>query len=300
VAGDALAKADLHALRQVVAAIEAGRSHTGSLEDPAALDQGGRLVFGIEAFDERLAGGLPLKGLNEVRAAHTADAGAAAGFALALCALVRGGADQAAPKPMLWICEREAGREAGLAHAAGLKSFGLTPEHLIFAVPRRIEEALWVAEAALETEAFVAIVLEVRGNPAKFGLTESRRLHLKARNAGLSLFLLRQAGEEEASSAAVRLLVEAAPAAPRRIGGFSLAGTIGHPAFRITLEKSRNPAPFVVVMEWNANERQFYPAGPDTVYGGRPAHPHRPLPTPAGRPDSEDPMGRVLAFGRAS
>lgn len=298
-ANRALAKANLHALRQVVAAIEEGRRHTGKLEDRSAIDEAaGRLVLGIEAFDARLEGGLPLAGLCELRAALTMDAGAATGFALALSWLVR--ERVSSERPILLICEREAGREAGLAHAAGLASFGLAPSSLITAHPRRIEEALWVAEAALQTEAFSAVVLEVRGNPAKFGLTESRRLHLKAREARLPLLLLRQAGEEEASSAQLRFLVEAAPAGLRRIGRYSGPGTIGHPAFRITVEKSRNPAPFAFVLEWNANDRQFYPAGPDTVHASGAAHPHRSPAAPADGPDRADQMGRVVAFSRAS
>ena len=298
-ARDALAKTDLHALRQVVAAIEEGRKHTGALEETAPVDDAtSRLPLGIEAFDARLEGGLPLGGLCELRAALTMDAGAVTGFALALSVLVQAHKD--AGRPILWISEREAGREAGFAHAAGLASFGLMPGSLVTAHPRRVEEALWVAEAALQTEAFSAIVLEVRGNPAKFGLTESRRLHLKARQAGAPLLLLRQAGDEEASSAQLRFLVEAAPAGLRRVGRFSVPGTIGHPAFRITVEKSRNPAPFAFVMEWNADERQFYTTGSDAVYASGTAHPHRSPAAPADGPDRADKMGRVLAFSRAS
>lgn len=298
-AKDALAKTDLHALRQVVAAIEEGRKHTGALEEPPLADEAAsRLALGVEAFDARLEGGLPVTGLCELRAARTVDAGAATGFAFALSVLVQ---ERLQPdRPIFWISEREAGREAGLAHAAGLVSFGLAPGSLMTAHPRRVEEALWVAEAALQTGAFSAVVLEVRGNPAKFGLTESRRLHLKAREARLPLLLLRQAGEEEASSAQLRFLVEAAPAAFRRVGRFSASGTIGHPAFRLTVEKSRNPAPFAFVMEWNTDERQFYTTGPDAVHASGAAHPHRSPAALADRPDRAVEMGRVLAFSRAS
>lgn len=298
-ANAALAKANLHALRQVVAAIEEGRKHTAKLEETSPADAvAGRLALGVEAFDARLEGGLPVTGLCELRAALTMDTGAATGFALALSSLVQ---ERLRPeRPLLWISEREVGREAGLAHAAGLVSFGLRPESLITAHPRRIEDALWVAEAAFQTEAFSAIVLEVRGNPAKFGLTESRRLHLKAREARLPLLLLRQAGEEEASSAQLRFLVEAAPARLRRIGRYSAPGTIGHPAFRITVEKSRNPAPFAFTLEWNADDRQFYSAGHDTVHASGTAHPHRSPAAPADGPDRTDQMGCILAFSRAS
>ncbi len=227
-ANAALAKANLHALRQVVAAIEEGRQHTGKLEETFPRDEAaGRLALGIEAFDARLEGGLPVSGLCELRAALTMDAGAATGFALALSSLVQ---ERLRPeRPILWISEREAGREAGLAHAAGLVSFGIAPSSLLTAHPRRLEEALWVAESALQTEAFSAVVLEVRGNPAKFGLTESRRLHLKAgRPACRSCCCARRARRRQAPPSFAFLLKQ-------RLPTFAASAAIRPPARSVTL-----------------------------------------------------------------
>src|ERR1044072_7232693 len=110
--------------------------------------------------------------------------------------------------------------------------------------PRTRKHPLWLAQAAIESAAFSAVIFEVRGNPAHFGLTESRRLSLRARAARHPLFLVRQAGAEEASSAVFRLHVEPPPAGLRPLPDVSrLSGSIGNPIFRLTLEKSRNPAP---------------------------------------------------------
>lgn len=303
-AQSALAKADLCALRQTVARIEEGRAHTASFSDMEKMRETGKIPrfrLGVEDFDRPLEGGVPLFGLSEIRSALTTDAGSASGFALALALVACAARDG---ETILWIGEASAGREAGHVHAAGLSSFGMLPHNLVYAAPRKLEEALWVAEAALAVNAFAAVILEVRGNPVKFGLTESRRLHLRARNAGLPLFLLRQAGEEEAGSGLLRFRVEAAPARGRALAnGVLLSGTIGNPVFHITVEKSRNPGPFGLFMEWNPNERQFYPVSRNHIHADpaeQTAHSRHSLSASSNRPDRADPLGRVVAFDRAS
>jgi protein ImuA len=192
--------------------------------------------------------------------------------------------------------------EAGLPYAIGIGDFGLEPTAFLQASPRKLEDALWLAEAALASAAFAVVILEVRGNPARFGLTESRRLALRAKAAERPLFLLRQGGEEEASSALFRFSVEPAPAQARPLpDGSVLGGSIGHPAFRLTLEKSRNPAPLSITLEWNAHDRRFalvpdaqHPALP----GEHAAHSGADLSASAHRPDRPQALGPVLAFDR--
>jgi protein ImuA len=168
---------------------------------------------------------------------------------------------------------------------------------LVHALPRRIEDALWLAEAALTSRAFSTVLLEVHGNPKKFGLTESRRLSLKARATGGRLLILRQAGEEEASSAFLRLSVEPAPAAARHLAdGSLLSGSIGSPVFRITPEKSRIPGSPELILEWNSDDRrlhlfeQFQPSGL-----GSP-HSVALFPKASDRPHRQAALGSLLAF----
>jgi protein ImuA len=137
-----------------------------------------------------------------------------------------------------------------------------------------------------------------------FGLTESRRLGLRAKASGRPLFLLRQSGEEEASSAIFRFLAEPAPAQARPLpDGSMLGGSIGNPVFRLTLEKSRNPAPLSLLLEWNPHDRRFFPVrqSADTRFPDeRAAHSGAELPASADRPDRTEEVGSLLAFARSS
>lgn len=310
----AVARETLFALRETIARLEgrpipalAAAAHGMPVEKPRPGSAGVAqllLATGVDDLDAAMQGGIPLDGLTEVRSLGLRDAGAASGFILALAARLHAQATRtgAAVSPVLWIGDTVATMEAGLPYAVGIRDFGLEPAAFLQASPRKLEEALWLAEAALGSAAFAVVILEVRGNPARFGLTESRRLALRAKAAGRPLFLLRQGGEEEASSALFRFSVEPAPALARPLpDGSVLGGSIGHPAFRLTLEKSRNPAPLSITLEWNAHDRRFAPV-PDAQHpafpGEHAAHSGADLSASAHRPDRPQAMGPALAFDR--
>ena len=285
--------------REALASGQAGRQAT------AQNGRGLRLPFGVAPLDEAMEGGLPLNAIIEFRSALSRDAGAASGLAMAVAArLQKQEADAGRLLPLLWIGDAVGTLEAGRPYAPGLRDFGLSPERFLHAAPRKLDEALWLAESAVGSAAFSAVVFEVRGNPAHFGLTESRRLSLRAHAARRPLFLVRQAGAEEASSAAFRLHVEPAPSGLRLLpDGTKLSGSIGNPIFRLTLEKSRNPAPLSFLLEWNPHEREFLPvAEPNLVRppGEQSAHSGAQLPASANGPHRPQAMGALLAFERAS
>lgn len=261
------------------------------------------LPLGITALDDILQGGLPLGGLTEIRTAETRDAGAAMGFVLALAVLCQGDRRQAA-SPVLWIGQGMTASEAGAPYGRGLQAYGLDVGRCIFSSPRTIADALWIAEAALSDPVFTAIILEVRGNPAQFGLNESRRLHMRARTGKVPIFLLRQAGEEEASSALLRFRVAPAPATARPLpDGSVLAGSIGNPVYRVTVEKSRAFSPLELLMEWSSHARRFRHLVPEAAVSPakrQPAHSVLELPASAGGPGGADEMGRIMAFQKAS
>ncbi|MFT4184533.1 MAG: hypothetical protein QM636_21745 [Rhizobium sp.] len=317
----AVARETLFALRETIARLEgrplpalAAAAYEALATEPDARPAAEApllLATGVADLDAAMQGGVPLDALTEIRSLGLRDAGAASGFALALASrlrvpAVRPGAQaagkSAAVAPVLWIGDTVAAMEAGLPYAIGLGDFGLEPAGFLQAAPRKLEEALWLAEAALASAAFAVVILEVRGNPARFGLTESRRLALRAKAAGRPLFLLRQGGEEEASSALFRFSIEPAPALARPLpDGTVLGGSIGHPLFRLTLEKSRNPAPFSITLEWNPHDRQFIPVSDvrhPAFPGEHAAHSGADLPASADRPDRPQALGSVLAFGR--
>ncbi len=95
------------------------------------------------------------------------DAGASSGFALALAAALQrqDEEEERSPAPILWIADKVAAMEAGIPYAVGLKDFGLRTERFLHASPRKLEDALWLAETAIESGVFPATILEVRGNP---------------------------------------------------------------------------------------------------------------------------------------
>lgn len=269
----------------------------------AAGVSGHILPLGIAALDDILQGGLPLGGLIEIRTAETRNAGAAMGFVLALAVLCQGDHAQGS-SPILWIGQGMTAAEAGGPYGRGLQAYGLDIRHCIFSSPRTIIDALWIAEAALSAPVFTAIILEVRGNQAQFGLNESRRLHMRARTGNVPIFLLRQAGEEEASSALFRFLVAPAPATARPLpDGSAMDGSIGNPVFRVTVEKSRAFAPLVLLMEWSSHARRFRHLTSETATSPakqQPAHSVAELSASVGGPGGADEMGRIMAFQKAS
>jgi protein ImuA len=303
-AGNAKAREALFALREHIARLEgkalpvapaSGRPALHPIGETRILDMTGaqnRLPFGVSILDEA----------REIRSRSLYDAGAATGFALSLAARLN--AMTAEAKPVLWIADGFSVCEAGALHAGGMGQFGIDPYAFYHATPRKLDDALWLAEAGLRSGVFSATILIVHGNPKSFGLTESRRLSLRARAVGQPLFLLRHAGDEEASSAPFRLFVEPAPALERRLAdGSMLGGSIGHPVFKLTLEKSRNPAPLSFFLEWNPRDRQFHLARDtrrSSLFQRRPADSGALLPLSANRQDRTQALGSVLAFERAS
>lgn len=213
------------------------------------------LRTGVERLDAALSGGLPKAALNEIHGAQTRDAGAVAGFALSLVSLIL---KQGPRLPVLWIGTAEIFREAGFPYARGLHAcFGIEPEQLLFSEAPRLVDALWVAEEAARMTALAAVILEIRGSPQRLDLTATRRLHARAQDAGRPVFLLRQAAEAEPTAAPVRLILSSASAAPRSTIAGPLAGSIGHPAFTVTIGKSRTALPGQFTLEWNPDERSF-------------------------------------------
>lgn len=303
----AQAQERLFALREAIAKIE-GRAPADGLAPVAGGSVGeadpgscGSVIQEDQRLESLLPEGFPAGSMIEARGLQLRDAGAVSGFGLGLCLF---GRSYRPGKRILWIGERLVAREAGLPHAAGLADYGLQPGELLYAMPRRLEDALWLADAALTSGGFSAVMLEVNGNPRGFGLTESRRLSLKAKSTGGFLLLVRQGGEEEASSASLRLRIEPAPAAARFLpDGSMLGGSIGNPVFRLVPEKIRLGGPRELILEWNKDDRQFYPAAPlhaGTSPAHRPAHPGALVPPPFDRSAGAPALGTVVAFDRAS
>src|SRR5690606_2649842 len=173
----ATAQEQLFALRQQIARIEGTQperlegGRAGGEEVEKADDSAGMLVrrnqpaglfpLGVVELDEALGGGLPRAALIEIIGRQTRDAAVAAGFSLALAAIARKGSGS--QSPLLWIGLSNFFFETGLPYAPGFtRLFGITPDRLLLVHPKRIEDALWVAEEAAIQNQFGAILLELQ------------------------------------------------------------------------------------------------------------------------------------------
>jgi protein ImuA len=293
----ATARETLFALRRQIARIEG--TPTERLEIPPAeavpdagvvlreggvtlrhgVHAGGVLATGADAFDTALGGGLPRAALTEIHGAEIRDAGTVTGFALGLAALAL-----SSGLPLLWIAAADTHREAGAPHAPGLSSrFGIPPERLLLCETARLDDALWVADEAARLSSVGVVLLELRGAARRFDLTATRRLHFRARDTGRPVLLLRHSAPAEATAAPVRLLVSPAAAGLRSTVSGPLAGSIGPPAFRVVLDKSRTGASGSFELEWNAHDRTFR--------NRRPEDPVALVPLPSNR-------GRLAASAR--
>lgn len=261
----ATARETLLSLRHEIARIEGRLAET--LAEPGETASGsmilrrnGRiaedtLATGAAGLDAALGGGVPLAALTEIHALQTRDAAAASGLALALGALLL----RLREKPLLWIGTAEMFREAGFPYAPGLaQGFGIAADRLLVSQAPKLSDALWVAEEAARLPALSAVIVELRGNPRLLDLTATRRLHRRAQEAGRPVFLLRAGAQAEPTAAPVRLVAAPARAAKRRTLLGALDGSIGPPAFRVTVAKSRHSMPAEFTLEWNADERAFH------------------------------------------
>lgn len=254
-------------------------------DQPAA--GGSACATGSARFDAALGGGLPRGALVEVTSGQTRDAGTAAGFALALVGICCGGQAEKA-LPLLWIGTLDVLNEAGPLYLGGLHALlGTRLFRLFVARAGHTTEALWMAEEAVRTAGVGAVLVETRGHQPRLDLTATRRLHRRAQESGRPLILLRHAAPAEPTAAPLRLAVGPAAARARTVFGSPLAGTIGPPAFAVTVTKSRMAAPASLVLDWNCDEHRFAEREPEDPG----------LVVPLSR-DGADPAapGAVLAF----
>jgi protein ImuA len=298
----AAARETVFVLRQKIAKIEGVLADR--LDTPSASpdDAGGILLrrnghaagtgrspllrTGAESFDAALGGGLPLAGLIEIHGSQTRDAGAVAGFALALASLLL---KEKAAGPLLWIGTAGIFSETGFPYLPGLYArFGIGPDAFLFCGPDRLQDTLWIAEEAARLNALSATFLETGGNPRRLDLTATRRLHRRALQAGRPLFLLREAASVEPTAAPLRLVVAPARTLSRATLAGPLAHSIGPPSFTVGIGKSRNAASGEFILEWDTaehvfRERQGQDHGTENIGIVVSASSDRPHPAPAAR-----------------
>jgi protein ImuA len=205
---------------------------------PGIRDRPGALPLGIPAIDTMLGGGFARGALHEIAATGEAHLPAAAGFALAV-------AKHTAPSlRLIWISENMALAENGVPHGAGLDAFGLAPEQLVTVSAAHRRDLLWAMEEALRCRATTAVIGEIRAG-AIDGVA-IRRLSLAAAESGTLALLLRTEPPGDASTAATRWIVGAAPSAAS-----------GAPRFAAQLVRNRRGSTDSWILEWSNSDGQF-------------------------------------------
>jgi protein ImuA len=222
------------------------------------------IPLGIAPVDAVLGGGLARAAFHEIAAVREGAMAAATGFALALAS------HAARARAVLWVAEDMGLMENGALYGPGLDDFRLFPERLVTVVAAKSRDLLWAMEEALRCRAVGAVVGEIRSSDRGVDLTASRRLSLAAGRRDVCAFLLRTAPGTEASAAATRWIVAAAP---------SVAGVAGPgpPRWSVHLTRNRRGPVGSWELEWHRVEQRFDLASslPEPVADAPCDRPHR-------------------------
>jgi protein ImuA len=211
------------------------RQRLQALQKTAGIADGASaLPLGITAIDAALGGGLARGALHEIAAVSEAHLAAATGFALGLVSSRR----------LLWIAEDMALAESGAPYGPGLDAFGLLPERLLTVAATRPHDLLWAMEEALRCRAIGAVIGELRHG--EIDAVAVRRLSLAAAESGALTLLLRAAAPNDASTAATRWIVGAAPNA----------------RFAVELVRNRRGPLGSWILEWSDSDECFLLATP--------------------------------------
>ena len=208
----------------------------------------GAIAFGIAPLDEVLGGGLARAALHEVAAAGESAITAATQFVLGLASYPQ------EQRAVLWIAEDMGLHENGVPYGPGLDDVGLSPERLVTVAAAKPRDLLWAMEEALRCRAAGVVIGEVR-SADRLDLVASRRLSIAAGQRDVCAFLLRSAPGTDASAAATRWIVSAAPSRANAAGP-------GHPRFSVHLTRNRRGPVGSWLLEWNRVERRFDLAPP--------------------------------------
>ena len=254
---------------------------TGSRSSFPLARPDSKLGVGIAEIDARINGGLATNDLHEFRCSLSRDIASTFGFLLALMARFD------SQKPIVWITDPACMVDVNVLFPDGLAQFGLDASRLFYIRPMHLSHALWSAGEAAISSGVAAVVFQVRGNPGMFDLPTSRKLALRTHTSGKPFFVLRQTGEEEASSAATRWHV-----APRQsLPNEDFRQGVGHMRLVLTLEKNRNGQSGQWVIAWNPRTRSFENAAQSPAS----ANAELPFYSSANRPDNPQTMGKILA-----
>lgn len=208
--------------------------------------------------------GLGESGVHEVCETGFGDMAALSGFAFAVRKQRRGA--------VLWISQTKLNRDHGNLLQAGLGSLNPALPTVLHAQPRKLNDALWMIEEAIQSNAVGLVIAEIED--ADF--TASRRLSLGASRHGVPVILLMPYTRQGATAAVARWRVSPRPSA----SNFYDSRAPGHVRWHAVLERSRQ-APHMAGQSFNLelNDETLSL----TVVSG--LVPHAPAPRETGRED---------------
>ncbi len=233
--------------------IEELRQRLQALQKVPGIDSDpGALPLGIASVDATLGGGLARDALHEIAAQGEAHLSAATGFALGLAASASlSFRDARTARSLLWIAEDMALHENGVPYGPGLDVFKLAPERLVTVAVAHRRDLLWAMEEALRCRALGGVIGEVR-----HGAIDSvavRRLSLAAAEGGALALLLRAQPAGDASTAATRWVVGAAPSSSGDTKTFGPSA----PRFTAQLIRNRRGPTGSWILEWRETDERF-------------------------------------------
>jgi len=177
--------------------LQALRTHIESLENRPML-AGAVTAPAAAALSNRFV--LPSGMMHEVFTDAPRNAGATLGFSLAATRALL-----SHDRPViLYLQLTGEASETGLPYAPGFLSFGIDPKAVILIRGESIVELLWAAEEALACRAVAAVIADICADPKALDFTSSRRLGLRATEAGGTFLLLRYGLGRTATAARLR------------------------------------------------------------------------------------------------
>jgi protein ImuA len=261
------------------------RQRLQALQKPAALEGArGCLPLGVAPIDAALGGGLARGALHEIAAPGEAHLAAATGFVMGLLSLSSSWPGLSRPSRLerhcvpdrdarhkacarsgrrpdpsaghdgnniAWIAEDMTLMESGALCGLGLEAIGLLPERLLTVAAARAHDLLWAMEEALRCRSVGAVIGEWRHGA--IDPVAVRRLSLAAADSGTLAMLLRAAPANDASTAATRWIVGAAPSLPSPGGG----GEENLPRFTAHLIRNRRGPTGSWILQWSETDERF-------------------------------------------
>jgi protein ImuA len=207
-------------------------------EDILAL-QGFRTPIGARRIDFGLGGmdasfpnhSFPTGAVHEFISNDAESAAATTGFMAGLLGKLMG-----EHGICLWIGIRP------IVFATALKAFGVEPHRVIFIDLTKEKDVIWAVEEALKCESLAAVVGELR----EITFTESRRLQLAVEQSRVTGFLHRNNPRAVNTLACVSRW-QVTPKVSQLEEGMP---GVGHPCWRVQLQKIRNGEPGEWEMQW--------------------------------------------------